>query len=53
MNIIRDQRGNIVGFRCLTCGEVFQSMWGNHCNSCRTVEKRYKELINTIKSSKK
>ena len=24
-----------VGYRCFTCGDVRQSMWGTTCNSCR------------------
>ena len=34
-NSVRDWQGNVIGFRCFTCGEIYQSGWGNHCNGCR------------------
>jgi hypothetical protein len=40
------------GFQCWTCREIFDSMWGETCNGCRDTEKRHKELIAAIKSTK-
>lgn len=34
-NSVKNGYGEIVGFRCWTCGGVFQSMWGTTCNMCR------------------
>ena len=38
----------LVGFRCSECGEVFQSMWGDTCNSCRTAERRHREIVKAL-----
>ena len=27
--------GKCVGYRCFTCGDIRQSMWGTKCNVCR------------------
>jgi hypothetical protein len=39
-----------VGFRCWTCGNVFERMWGETCNGCRNTERRHKETIAAIQS---
>lgn len=35
-------------FQCWTCRGLFDSMWGETCNSCREAERRHKELICAI-----
>lgn len=50
-NSIRDSRGNILGFKCLTCYEVFDSMWGTTCNKCREEKRKHKEIVEAIKST--
>lgn len=34
-NSVKNGYGEIVGFLCWTCGNIFQSMWGEECNQCR------------------
>ena len=29
----------LIGFRCFTCGDIFQSMWDCTCNGCRAAKK--------------
>ena len=48
-NAIRDWQGEIIGYRCHDCGQVFQSMWGCICNQCRAVERRHRETIGRTK----
>ena len=48
-NTVRDSYGEIVGFRCWECGNVFQSMWGEICNGCREKERRHRELLEIAK----
>lgn len=39
---------HLYGFRCLTCGDVFQSMWGCTCNGCRQLQRNHNESIKEI-----
>lgn len=48
---VRDWRGRVIGYRCIDCGGVFPSMWGNVCNKCREDERRHRELVAAIKAS--
>lgn len=34
-NMVRNANGEIAGFRCWTCRQVFDAMWGETCNLCR------------------
>jgi DNA-directed RNA polymerase subunit N (RpoN/RPB10) len=43
-NSIKNGYGEIVGFRCWTCGDVFQSMWGETCNRCRKQEEQANKM---------
>lgn len=52
-NAVTDARGKTIGFRCLQCGNVVQSMWGNLCNQCREDERRHQELIAAIRDREK
>lgn len=45
---MRDDYGEIEGFRCWECGNIFQSMWGDTCNGCREKERRYRELVEAV-----
>ena len=49
---VKDWRGRVTGYRCIDCGGIFPSMWGNVCNGCRDKERRHQELIAAIKASK-
>ena len=49
---VRDWRGDVVGYRCRICGEVYGSMWGDICNKCREEERRHKELLGAIRKLK-
>lgn len=40
------------GFRCFTCGDIVNSMWGTTCNRCRNKERKHKELLEAIKAKK-
>lgn len=51
-NDVYDGRGNLLGFRCFTCYEVFPSMWGETCNRCRDVERRHEEMLAAIKAAR-
>jgi len=42
----------LIGFRCFTCGNIFQSMWGTKCNGCREADRKHNELIQALKSLK-
>lgn len=33
-NEVTDWQDRVIGYRCFTCGEIVQSMWGNNCNDC-------------------
>jgi hypothetical protein len=48
-NTVRDAYGEIEGFRCWECGNVFQYMWGDTCNGCREKERRHRELLEVAK----
>jgi len=48
-NTVRDAWGEIVGFRCFECGNVYTHMWGNVCNACRETERRHRELLEVMK----
>lgn len=48
---VRNWRGQVIGYRCLDCGDIVQQMWGNTCNKCRDNERRHQELIAAIKST--
>ena len=50
-NSVKDEWGELVGFRCFECGGIFQSMWGEICNGCREKERRHQEMLAAIKSS--
>lgn len=43
-NSVKNGYGEVVGFRCWTCGDVFQSMWGETCNRCRKQSDENKKL---------
>lgn len=43
-NSVKDGYGNVVGFRCWRCGNVFQSMWGETCNGCRHQDEENEKL---------
>lgn len=47
-NSVKNGWGDVVGFRCWTCGEVFQSMWGETCNKCRQEKDDSKKLREEI-----
>ena len=55
-NSVKNGWGEIIGFRCWTCGGVFQSMWGETCNKCRKDseenEKLRKEVAELTKAIK-
>lgn len=51
-NEVRNWRGEVVGFRCFECGNIYESGWGEKCNNCRTAERRHREIIEAIKSGK-
>ena len=44
-----------IGYRCQTCNDIFQSMFGDECRGCREDRKRHQEIVKAIsdKSSKK
>lgn len=48
-NSVKNGYGEIVGYRCWTCGNVFQSMWGETCNRCRKEEKQHEEMKSEIR----
>lgn len=41
--------GECVGYRCFTCGGIFQSMWDCTCNGCRAKERQHKELMQQLR----
>lgn len=43
-NDVRNYRGEVIGFRCFTCGEVKDRMWGTVCNACRSREDEVSKL---------
>lgn len=43
-NSVKNGYGEVIGFRCWTCGGVFQSMWGETCNKCRNQESENTKL---------
>ena len=47
-NEVKDWHGKIVGFICRECGGIFESMWGNTCNSCVEIERRHQEILQAI-----
>ena len=49
---VHDNSGNIIGYKCTTCGEVFDSMLGDNCNRCWTEERRHQEILKAIKENK-
>ena len=53
MNTIYGQDGKVIGFRCYTCGEVKDRMWGTKCNKCRNDERENEALRNEIKRLRK
>ena len=44
--------GRLIGFRCLECGDIVSSMWGDTCNRCRNEERRHRELVEALKQGK-
>lgn len=48
-NSVKDGYGNVIGFRCYRCGNVFQSMWGETCNRCRHNDSENEKLRTEIK----
>lgn len=34
-NAARDKNGNIIGFKCFKCGNIYDRMWGTVCNQCK------------------
>lgn len=48
-NSVKDGYGNVIGFRCWRCGDVFQSMWGETCNRCRHQDMENQKLRDEIK----
>ncbi len=52
-NSVTDGWGKVIGYRCLQCGDVVQSMWGTTCNSCRKDNDKHEELIKEIQDLKK
>ncbi len=43
-NSVKNGYGEVIGFKCWTCGDVFESMWGEKCNKCREAESENKKL---------
>jgi len=43
-NSVQNYRGETIGFRCWTCGEIRNRMWGTTCNSCRLEERKIAAL---------
>jgi len=41
----RDCRDKLVGFRCVECGCIYESGWGNICNTCRDKERRIASTV--------
>ncbi len=39
----------ILGYRCHTCGGVFDSMWDVTCNGCRSKQQSNDALLKEIK----
>lgn len=50
-NIIYGRRGEVVGFRCVECGGVYQSGFDETCNECRATERRHQEVLRTIRET--
>jgi uncharacterized OB-fold protein len=49
-NSVKDAYGEVIGFRCWTCGNVFESMWGETCNRCRAKKDETQKLRAEIRS---
>lgn len=49
-NEIRDWQNKLVGFKCINCGIIYESGWGNNCNKCRNEERKHKEILQAIKT---
>lgn len=41
-----------IGYRCFTCGDIFQSMWGTTCNRCRHQDDENAKLRKEIRDLK-
>ncbi len=52
-NEVRNYRGQVIGYKCIQCGKVVQSMWNITCNDCRKKNKEHEELITEIKELRK
>lgn len=50
-NEVRGPYGKVIGFRCDTCGNVVEKMWGNTCNACRENERRHEELLAALRGA--
>lgn len=48
-NSVYDWRGNLIGFRCDTCNEVVQKMWGDTCNACRKRDEQVDRIVAAIR----
>lgn len=48
-NSVKNGYGEVIGFRCWTCGGVFSSMWGETCNRCRVEESENAKLRNEVR----
>ena len=51
-NAVKDAHGNVIGYRCSVCGEIYTSMWGNVCNKCREERKFRQQLLEALKNTK-
>lgn len=47
-NSVKDYQGKIIGFRCIRCGNVKSSMWGETCNECRSILDENRKLREEI-----
>lgn len=47
-NTVRNYRGDIIGFRCFSCSEIKDKMWGVTCNECRKRTEENKKLLAEI-----
>ena len=48
-NEVRNHDGEVIGFRCTTCGRIYQSGWGDICNVCRETNEKHEDLMTEIK----
>ena len=51
-NSVTNYRGEIIGFRCWRCGDVFPSMWGEICNGCRHQDEENSKLREEVRKLK-